>query len=189
MSDNSIDTKSSDEELMAAYVAGNDEAFRLLFERYAPILLRLTRRHLRQDDLAEEIVQQTFFRLHGARNDFRQGSKLRPWVMTIAMNLVREHWRRKKRRKMTSLEAETQAAPQQEFMPLEIRQRAKLLHDALEKLPTSQREAVELHWFQERPYAEVAAILGTTEGAVRVRAHRAYATLKQLLGSEIRGDG
>ena len=81
----------TDEELMDAYVDGDDAAFRVLFERYAPILLRLTRRHLRDEELAREIVQQTFFRLHGARNDFRRGSKLRPWVMTIAMNLVREH--------------------------------------------------------------------------------------------------
>ncbi|MEM7135495.1 MAG: sigma-70 family RNA polymerase sigma factor [Myxococcota bacterium] len=173
---------------MNAYVDGDDAAFRLLFERYAPILLRLTRRHLRSDELAEEIVQQTFFRLHGARNDFRRGSKLRPWVMTIAMNLVREHWRRKKRRKMTTLEVETQAAPEAEFMPIEMRQRSALLHEALAQLPISQKEVVELHWFQEKPYAEVAEIIGTTEGAVRVRAHRAYATLKQLLVSEIRGD-
>ncbi len=188
MSNKPPDPKSTDEELMDAYIDGNDQAFRILFERYAPILLRLTRRHLRSDELAEEIVQQTFFRLHGARKDFRRGSKLRPWVMTIAMNLVREHWRRKKRRKMTSLEVEAQAAPEADFMPLEIRERSALLHAALEKLPTSQREVVELHWFQERPYAEVATIVGTSEGAVRVRAHRAYATLKQLLVSEIRGD-
>jgi len=181
-------SKPSDEELMEAYVHGDEAAFRALFERYAPILLRLTRRHLRNDELAEEIVQQTFFRLHGARNDFRPGSKLRPWIMTIAMNLVREHWRRTKRRKMTSLEVDTQAAPEADFMPMELRQRSELLHVALEKLPTSQREVVELHWFQERPYAEVAQIIGTSEGAVRVRAHRAYATLKQLLVLEIRGD-
>jgi RNA polymerase sigma factor (sigma-70 family) len=174
----------SDEELMSAYVGGDDDAFRLLFERYAPILLRLTRRHLRDDELAQEIVQQTFFRLHGARNDFRQGSKLRPWVMTIAMNLVREHWRRK----VTDLEVDTQAAPEADFMPMELRQRSALLHGALERLPHSQREVVELHWFQERPYAEIAQIVGTSEGAVRVRAHRAYTTLKQLLVSEIRGD-
>jgi RNA polymerase sigma factor (sigma-70 family) len=92
---------------MEAYVDGDDGAFQALFQRYGPILLRLTRRHLRDDELAEEIVQQTFFRLHGARNDFRHGSKLRPWVMTIAMNLVREHWRRTKRRKMTALEVES----------------------------------------------------------------------------------
>jgi RNA polymerase sigma-70 factor (ECF subfamily) len=73
-------------------------------------------------------------------------------------------------------------------MPIELRQRSALLHVALQKLPSSQREVVELHWFQERPYAEIAEIVGTSEGAVRVRAHRAYATLKQLLLSEIRGE-
>lgn len=183
-----LDTNATDEALMEAYVDGDDVAFRLLFERYAPILLRLTRRHLRDEELAREIVQQTFFRLHGARNDFRRGSKLRPWIMTIAMNLVREHWRRSKRRKTTDLEVDTQAAPEPELMPMELRQRSELLYVALEKLPTSQREVVELHWFQERPYAEIAQIVGTSEGAVRVRAHRAYATLKQLLVSQIRGD-
>ena len=180
-----LDPKASDEELMDAYVDGDEAAFRLLFDRYAPLLFRLTRRHLDSAELAEEVVQQTFFRLHGARNDFRRGSKLRPWVMTIAMNLVREHWRRRKRRKMTTLEVDARPAPEPEFMPMEARERANLLHDALQKLPASQREVVELHWFQERPYAEVAKIVGTSEGAVRVRAHRAYATLKQLLGSEI----
>ena len=188
MASSSAKPSPSDEELMDAYIDGDDAAFRLLFERYGPILLRLTRRHLRNEELAEEVVQQTFFRLHGARNDFRRGSKLRPWVMTIAMNLVREHWRRTKRRKMTTLEVETQASPEADFMPIELRQRSEILHVALEKLPSSQREVVELHWFQERPYAEVAKIVGTSEGAVRVRAHRAYATLKQLLVSEIRGD-
>jgi RNA polymerase sigma factor (sigma-70 family) len=89
---------------------------------------------------------------------------------------------------MTDLEVDTQAAPEAEFMPMEIRQRSELLHTALEKLPTSQREVVELHWFQERPYAEIALIVGTSEGAVRVRAHRAYSSLKQLLAAEIRGD-
>jgi len=188
MSSDPTESTATDEELMEAYVDGDQAAFRTLFERYAPILLRLTRRHLRDEELAGEIVQQTFFRLHGARNDFRRGSKLRPWIMTIAMNLVREHWRRTKRRKMTDVEVDTQAAPEADFMPMEIRQRSELLHTALEKLPASQREVVELHWFQERPYAEIALIVGTSEGAVRVRAHRAYSSLKQLLASEIRGD-
>lgn len=183
-----VDTQATDEELMDAYVDGDETAFRLLFERYGPILLRLTRRHLGSEVLAEEIVQQTFFRLHGARHDFRRGSRLRPWIMTIAMNLVREHWRRQKRRKPSSVEVDSRPAPQAELMPLELSERSRLLHAALEQLPISQREVVELHWFQERPFAEVATIIGTSEGAVRVRAHRAYTTLKHLLGSEL-GNG
>lgn len=175
----------TDEELMTAYVDGDEGAFRTLFDRYSPILLRLTSRHLQSNELAEEIVQQTFFRVHGARNDFREGSKLRPWIMTISMNLVREHWRRSKRRTPAPIDVDSRPAPEPQFMPLEEAQRAQLLRTALERLPASQREVIELHWFQERPYSEVAQIVGTSEGAVRVRAHRAYNTLKQFLGAEL----
>ncbi|MEO0324796.1 MAG: RNA polymerase sigma factor [Myxococcota bacterium] len=175
----------SDEDLMRAYVAGDHEAFQALFDRYAPIVFGMTRRHLRNEDLAREITQQTFFRLHAARNDFRLDSRLRPWLLTIAMNLVREHWRRGKRRKMVELDPETKAAPQAERSRMELDERSKLLHAALAKLPESQREVVELHWFQERPYKEVAEIVGSSEGAVRVRAHRAYRKLEALLEGEV----
>ncbi len=176
----------TDEELMRKYVGGDSDAFRLLFERYGPILLRLTRRHLRDEELAREIVQQTFFQLHRARHDFRQDSRLRPWVLTIAMNLVREHWRRKKRRKMSELDETRHAAPEPVRSPMETSQRAAQLREAMSKLPESQRVVVELHWFQERPFAEVAEIVGSTEGAVRVRAHRAYKKLEAWLSAEMR---
>jgi RNA polymerase sigma-70 factor (ECF subfamily) len=175
----------TDEELMRAYVAGDHEAFRVLFGRYAPMLMRLTVRHLRSDELAREVVQQTFFQVHAARRDFRDGAKLRPWVFTIAMNLVREHYRKKKRRKEIELDEERAEAPQRERGPLERRERAVLLRRAMEKLPPTQREVVELHWFEERPFAEVAEIVGSTEGAVRVRAHRAYKKLEKLLQGEL----
>ena len=64
-------------------------------------------------------------------------------------------------------------------------ERVKLLREAMEKLPPSQREVVELHWFEERPFSEVAQIVGSTEGAVRVRAHRAYKKLKDLLDRDL----
>ena len=175
----------SDEELMRSYVDGDHDAFRHLFQRYAPMLMRLTIRHLRSEELAREVVQQTFFQVHAARNDFRQDRKLRPWVFTIAMNLVREHYRKKKRRKETDLDEAREPATEAERGPLEQKERAKLLRSAMERLPQSQREVVELHWFEERPFAEVAQIVGSTEGAVRVRAHRAYKRLKELLGKEL----
>lgn len=176
----------TDEELMSAYVDGDAGAFQSLFRRYAPMLMRLTVRHLRSEELAREVVQQTFFQMHAARRDFRQDRRLRPWVFTIAMNLVREHYRKQKRRKETDLEdARVPGVELPDRGPIELRQRAELLHEALSKLPDSQREVVQLHWFDERPFAEVAEIVGSTEGAVRVRAHRAYKRLKELLGGEL----
>lgn len=175
----------TDEALMRAYVDGDHGAFRLLFERYAPMLVRLVSRHLRSDELAREVVQQTFFQLHAARNDFRRDAKLRPWVFTIAMNLVREHYRRASRRREMALDETRLAARERERSPIEGRQRAALLRAAMARLPESQREVVVLHWFEERPFAEVAEIVGSSEGAVRVRAHRAYKKLKELLGKEL----
>ena len=176
----------SDEALMRAYVDGDHQAFRELFARYAPMLLRLTIRHLGSEELAREVVQQTFFQVHAARRDFQPDRKLRPWIFTIAMNLVREHFRRRKRRPETELdEQRAPAAEVHERGPIERRQRAELLYAALAKLPESQRVVVELHWFEERPFAEVAEIVGSTEGAVRVRAHRAYKKLEELLRGEL----
>lgn len=175
----------TDEALMHAYVDGDHAAFRLLFERYAPMLVRLVSRHLRSEELAREVVQQTFFQLHAARRDFRVGAKLRPWVFTIAMNLVRGHFRKAGRRKETALDEHRIAARERERGPLEARERVVLLRHALAQLPDGQREVIALHWFEERPFAEVAEIVGSTEGAVRVRAHRAYKRLKELLGEEL----
>jgi len=175
----------TDEELMQAYVEGDHAAFRQLFDRYAPRLVGLTRRHLRDEELAHEVVQQTFFQLHAARNDFRQGSRLRLWVFTIAMNLVREHFRRRGRRREMALDPERQAADAGERHPVERKQRVRKLEAAMAHLPVGQREVVELHWFQERPFAEVAAMVGASEGAVRVRAHRAYKRLEEMLREEL----
>ena len=171
---------------MRAYVAGDQGAFRVLFDRYVPQLMRLARRRLESDDHAREVVQQTFFQLHAARNDFQEGKKLRPWVYTIAMNLVREHYRRRGRRKETELDPErSPAEAPPDRGPIEAQQRAVRLREALACLPKSQREVVELHWFEEMPFAEVANIVGATEGAVRVRAHRAYKRLEELLRQEL----
>jgi RNA polymerase sigma-70 factor (ECF subfamily) len=168
-----------DEELMRAYVGGETAAFRLLFERLGPGLFQMARRHTRSDEEAREIVQGTFLRVHAARNDFRDGARLRPWISTIAMNLVREHWRRGKRKPTTPLDHEPAAAETKDA--LETERRAEAVRVAIESLPESQRAVVELHWLQELPFAEVARMLGSTEGAVRVRAHRAYQTLKSIL--------
>src|SRR5438128_1919265 len=93
----------SDEELMRAYVSGDSAAFRELFERYGPVLLRVMRHQLRRPEEARDLVQQTFLQLHRSRLDFREGAQLRPWLFTIAMNLKREYFRRAGRRPESEL--------------------------------------------------------------------------------------
>ena len=184
MGDEPQDTR-SDEQLMVAHANGEAGAFKVLFAREAPRIMRMVRRHVDSDDLARDLVQQTFVQLHAARTDFRQDAKLRPWVTTIALNLVRQHYRRKKVRKEDPIhEAPSIRAEADTSAPLERAERAAQLREAVGQLPESQREVVVLHWFEERSFAEVATLVGASEGAVRVRAHRAYNRLRELLGGQ-----
>lgn len=175
----------TDEELMAAYVGGDAAAFRELFDRYAPVLLRLLRRGLWRDEEARDLLQQTFLHLHRARNDFRYGARLRPWVMTIALNLKREHLRSVGRKREAPLEGQPEpAAPEREEPDAEVRRRVQ---QALAQLPEGQRQVIQLHWWEGMTYPEIAETLGASTIAVRVRAHRGYETLRKLLGTDARG--
>ena len=174
----------SDEQLMSAYVGGNPAAFQELFRRYAPRLLALVRRDLWSKREAEDIVQETFLHVHRARNDFREGAPLRPWVMTIALNLKREYFRRKGRRPEQPLELDGRSDPAVEPSNGEQQETAGLVREALSCIPEPQREVIELHWFQGLSFPEVATVLGASVSAVKVRAHRGYERLREALSEQ-----
>jgi RNA polymerase sigma factor (sigma-70 family) len=171
---------------MAAYVAGDAAAFRVLFERYAGPLHRMVIRRLGSEADARDVVQQTLLQMHRARNDFRPGSRLRPWLFTIAMNLVRGYYRKAGRRREQSLDdgspepRATSAEHQPEAAQLSDERQTRV-RTALSSLPEAQRTVIELHWFDECPYEEIAQIVGASVAAVRVRAHRGYERLRQIL--------
>jgi RNA polymerase sigma-70 factor (ECF subfamily) len=174
----------SDEQLMGAYVAGDAAAFRVIFERYAPLLLRTMLRELYVREEANDLVQQTFLQLHRARADFDAGQKLKPWVFTIALNLKREYFRRKKRRPERSLDAEGAPEPAVGALGAARVDARRTLARVMADLPADQREVIELHWFDGLEFPEVALVVGASVSAVKVRAHRGYVRLRQALGDD-----
>ena len=169
---------------MAAYVAGDSAAFRAIFERYAPLLMRAMLRELYVREEANDLVQQTFLQLHRARADFDAGQKLKPWIFTIAMNLKREYFRRKKRRPERSLDAETAVEPMVAALGAAQVDARRTLSRVLDALPADQREVIELHWFDGLEFPEVAQVVGASVSAVKVRAHRGYVRLRAALGDD-----
>jgi RNA polymerase sigma-70 factor (ECF subfamily) len=182
----------TDEELMAAYVGGDEAAFHELFVRLSPNLLGLFRRQGAQPEDAQDLLQQTFLHLHRARLDFKQGSLVRPWLFTIALNVRRELARKKVRRRESVLDQEPAAAATSPSQGLEAGEDAARVRASLSALPDAQREVIELHWFQGVAFAEIASIVGASVSAVKVRAHRGYERLRELLGDRPKaeaGDG
>ena len=171
----------TDEQLMAAYVGGERAAFGELFARYGPRLVRLFSRDLGGRDEVHDLVQQTFLQLHRARRDFRVDAKLRPWLFTIALNLKRQHFRRLGRRGEASLEDTNAAEPVAPRGNPEADVRDAQLRRALDRLPEAQREVIVLHWFEGLSFREIADAVGAGVSAVKVRAHRGYGRLRDLM--------
>jgi RNA polymerase sigma factor (sigma-70 family) len=168
----------TDETLMLRYRdTGDEAAFAALFQRYAARMHGLFRRFGAGDADASDLVQRTFLQVHRARNDFTPGL-VRPWIYAIALNVRREEGRRRGRRREVAVdEADVPGVAPDVSSPSD-----RLMQRALMQLSEGQREVIVLHWVEELSFPEIAELLGTSVSAVKVRAHRAYEALRNLLG-------
>lgn len=180
--------ETSDETLMLRYIDGDRGAFRGLFDRYAARLHRLGQRNGLSPAAAADLVQQTFLQLHRARMDFDRDRRFSPYLFTIALNLIRSGHRARGRRPELLFGPEDMPEPDTPARSgterLERAETAARVRAALAALPEGQREVIELHWFQEQPFEDIAETLGASVSAVKVRAHRGYEVLRALLPRE-----
>ena len=175
----------TDEELFEAYRAGDTAAFAVIVARWTPALHRLVRRDVARATEADELVQEAFLHLHRSAADFRRGERLRPWLVTITLNLRRELARRRARKPESPLELDGRRDPSVHQPPvLEERDARRQIDRALGVLPDAQREVIELHWFAGLPFSEVAERVGASVSAVKVRAHRGYERMRAALRGE-----
>lgn len=166
---------------MRRFCAGEEAAFEMLYQRYARTVLAFLKRMVRDEALAEDLLQTTFVSFVRARGRYVAGTSARSWVFAIAANAGRDALRRRRASpERLSPEGVTPEAAA-ESPPLSDPPAARALQDALMQLPMEQREAVVLHKLEELSFEEVATALGITVGAAKVRAHRGYQRLRQIL--------
>lgn len=186
----------SDERLMVAFASGDEQAFRTLFARHATAALAFLVSSTGSREAAEDLLQETFARVFRHREDWRRNlgetDSFRAWLFAIARNLARDASRRAAVRRRVADDPErvlparpTPTTPQQE---LEHEHLARDLTAALAELPEAQREAFVLARLRELSFEEVAAALGTTVGAAKMRVARATATLAVRLGAHVAGE-
>jgi len=171
----------TDELLMVAHAKGDASAMGELVRRYGPVLTRIMARGMRTQSDTQDLVQQAFLQLHRARKDYHADKPLRPWLITIAMNIKRMHLRKLGRRKEDALDERGYAEVEVEPVDLEKKEQNQAVRNAIDSLPEGQRTVVYLHWIEGLPFDEVATIVGASKSAVKVRAHRAYGVLREKL--------
>jgi RNA polymerase sigma-70 factor (ECF subfamily) len=169
---------------MAAAQHGDASAYESLLHALLPALRGFVRRRLADPAAAEDVVQTVLLSIHRARHTWRPERPFGPWWRAIARNAVIDAARRGGRRSAH----EVSLAPDHDIAAADLARDASSealspeLRGALEQLSPSQREAVELLHVEELSVAEAAQRAGTTQGALKVRAHRGVAALRRLLG-------
>ncbi len=177
---------------MERLIAGHDAALDDLMERHATSVFHFLCRMLANQDDANDLAQETFFRVYRARASFRTNERFSSWLYTIAANLARNHFRWRSRHPNVSLDAETDTPgqslgsvlPSRSQPPSETAlatERAVAVRAAVSRLPEDLREAIVLCEWEERSMAEAAAILDTTPKAIESRLYRARQILRERL--------
>ena len=174
----------SDSQLLERVRASDEEAFRLLFERYQPIVFRQALLEVRDTDLAHDIVQETFLRIWDRRSSLRTGHSVLGFALRIAHNLVRDAARHHEVRSRLAGDIPPPARPDSHD-PSEALQ-AAMLHERIltvinEDLPERCREVFLLSRFEERDHDEIATLLGISPKTVANQIHLALSILRKRL--------
>lgn len=166
------------ESLMAAYTAGNTEAFRQLHRRLAPKLYSYLLRLSRDPALAEDLVQVTFAKLHRARSSYLPGAKVLPWALVIARRTFLDECRGlAARREVLGPDGVLPERKSEHPSPDHVAD----MRRALDRLPDHYRSAIQLTKLVGFSGEEAAGLLSTTQSAIKVRVHRGYAMLRSIL--------
>ncbi len=171
----------TDAELIAA-ARTDAAAFRSLYDRYAARVLRYHERRTHDADAAHDLTAETFAQAWLARGRFRDeaGGSAGPWLFAIARHVllasVRKRTLEQTAARRLGIELSgTAAEPEEAWLDG--------LDEALADLPETQREAIRLRVVDDLAYDQVAASLGTSPEAARVRVHRGLATLRNRLSA------
>jgi RNA polymerase sigma-70 factor (ECF subfamily) len=162
-----------DDELIAARAAGDDTALRELFARHAPWLAARLRAALPPPDV-EDVLQETFLAVWKGAGGYRPRGTPQAWIWVIARNQAALLLRRR-----GPLTAPLDEIPQSSGDPAEA---AAVRADIAAALTGAEADVLRLMYVEDRPVAEVAALLGVPPGTVKSRAHRARRMLRTALG-------
>ena len=168
--------------LLASAQRGDRGDYRRFLEAITPFVRSLARRRSRDEERAEDIVQDSLITLHRIRHTYTQGRPVKPWIAAIvarrAVDVARREGRIAGREVEAPLAYETFADPAANQD--ESGEARHLIERLLPKLSAKEKEAVELLKLQEMSLTEASEHSGQSVGALKVNVHRAIARMRRL---------
>lgn len=171
--------------LMARYQTGDLVAAQDLIEELSPVLYKLFAIQTLSREYADDLMQETWLRIHKIRHTYRPGERVLPWLYAIARNVRVDHYRRTRRvsQREQAVEGLSERAPD----PHSLQPSSEIdFANLLAQLPESQREAISMLKISGMSLEDIARATSSTVGAVKQRVHRGYERLRVLLMAEKR---
>jgi RNA polymerase sigma-70 factor (ECF subfamily) len=164
---------------MAGYQRGDAASTTALINHLSPLLHRFFLVQVTSRRDADDLLQETWLRVHQARHTYRPGEPLLPWLYAIARHIRVDHYRRARRAQ--SREQQVEVLPEVAASTAGRPDRAPDLDAILAALPENQREVVTMLKISGMSLEEVARATSSSVGSVKQKAHRAYDKLRGLL--------
>ncbi len=181
----------TDEDLVAAYISGEEGAFSKLVERHLKTVYSFVIRFVGDAQEAEDIAQETFLKAWKSLKQYKvESSKFKTWILRIARNTAIDYLRKRKNIPFSEFETEdgqnilvetvpdTAELPDLLFAKLED---TATLSKAVAKLSPEAREVLLLHYTNGLTFLEIGEILGQPQNTVKSRHHRALLNLRTIL--------
>ncbi len=167
----------------------SDETFKKAVLEFRERIFLVILRFVRNRDDARDLTQEAFVRAYRSKSSFRGDSNLYTWIYRIAVNVALNHKSRTHQSNYSSLEDSPEImgdeSPSDNILSREL---AQNLEAAIARLPQRQRMVFVLRYYEEKPHAEIAEILGITEGAVKANYHQAIMKLRTFLAPYMKAE-
>ena len=167
------------ESLMVRYQRGDTAAAAAIVTRLSPQMHRFFLVKYVSRRYADDLLQETWLRIHEVRHTYRQGQPVLPWLYAIARNVRVDHYRKASRTE--SREERLEEGHDRPYERPDQPDRTSSVETLLTDLPESQREVIALLKISGMSLEEVARATSSSIGAVKQKAHRAYDTLRKRL--------
>jgi RNA polymerase sigma-70 factor (ECF subfamily) len=176
-----------DEQLIQAVAQGERRAFETLYDRYSPVVFGLALKMLGDREVAEEAVQEIFWRVWQRAKSFDPNRAFAPWLFGIAHNYCIDELRRRRARPQPVYEDDDHPVLSTIADDADVSEAAlqseqrRVVLNALRELPTEQRQALELAYFGGLTQQEIATRLGNPLGTIKTRMRLGLQKLRSIL--------
>ncbi|WP_421853433.1 RNA polymerase sigma factor [Oricola sp.] len=172
--------------LMSRIASGSVEAMRAAYEAHNDAAMRFIMTRVRDPFEAADIAHEVMLDIWRGASAFQGRSSLRSWILSIARNKAIDHIRKHSRQELREPDQQQpDDAPSADTI-IAASQDAKRVRDCIGKLPASQRAAIQLSFFDDLNYAEIAEIEQRPLNTIKTRMFHAKQNLRRCLGGDLR---